>query len=436
MTGATTDPADGGARRRRALILGLLFFATLINYIDRQVLSLLSAPLSEEFGWGPAEYSQLVLWFQIAYAIGQVGSGVVLDRIGLRFGFALFVAAWSLAAAGHALAASFTGFALCRFLLGLTEAANWPAAAKTTGEWFAPKGRAFATGVWNTGSATGAVVAAPLVTWIAITFATPAGPEGGAARPAWPLAFVATAALGCVWIVLWLIVYRRAPAEPAPTSAVTAEPAPPALSRLALLRQPEVIGLFLARLATDPVWWFFLIWLPRYLIEKQGLTLAELGAIAWIPWLFADLGSLAGGALSSALIRRGRPVLQARRMVIAIAGVLLPFAILAAQQGTVTSVITCASIAGFGHQFFASSVLTLPADLFRGPVVATCSGLSGLGATLGGILANLGTGWWLERSPDGYRPLFVLAGLGHPLAVVLLFFFLRRRFASVRPGVT
>lgn len=428
LNAAENDPAESGARRRRALILALLFFATLINYIDRQVLALLAAPLAREFDWSPSDYSHLVLCFQIAYAVGQVGSGVVLDRFGLRAGFALFVLAWSLAAAGHALAASLTGFALCRFLLGLTEASNWPAAAKTTGEWFAPKDRAFATGVWNTGSATGAVVAAPLVTWIALHFATPTGVEGGEPRPAWQLAFAATGALGLVWIALWLAIYRRPP-QPAPAAATAADAAP-AITRGQLLRRPEMIGLFLARLATDPVWWFFLIWLPKYLIEKKGLTLAELGALAWIPWLVADAGSLAGGMWSSYLIRRGQPVLRARRTVVIIAGCLMPFAILAAQGETVAGILACASIAGFAHQFFASSVLTLPADLFRGPLVATCSGLSGLGATIGGILANVGTGWWLEQSPDGYRQLFVLAGIGHPLAAVLLMLFLRRRFAA------
>ncbi|MBL8841031.1 MAG: MFS transporter [Planctomycetes bacterium] len=432
---APADPlAEAAARRRRALILVLLFAATLINYIDRQVFAILAAPLSAEFDWGPAEYSQLVLCFQVAYAIGQFGSGLLLDRMGLRLGFALFVLAWSLAAAGHALAASFAGFALCRFLLGLTEAANWPAAAKATGEWFAPQARAFATGVWNTGSATGAVIAAPLVTWIALKFADPPV-EGGEPKPAWQLAFAATASLGALWIVAWIAIYRR-PERPAgaidAADAARAD-APPA-SRAALFRRPEVIGLFLARLATDPVWWFFLIWLPKYLIEKKGLTLAELGAIAWIPWLFADVGSLAGGLFTSQLIRRGWPVLRARRLGIAIAGVLMPFAIVAARGESVVGVIACASIAGFAHQWFASSVLTLPADLFQGPLVATCSGISGVGATLGGILANLGTAWWLEQAPDRYQPLFVVAGLGHPLAVVLLFWFLRRRFAGAAAG--
>ncbi len=437
MTDPATDLLDGSARRRRALILALLFFSTLLNYIDRQVLSLLSAPLSAEFGWGAADYAQLVLCFQIAYAIGQVGSGIVLDRIGLRYGFVLFVAAWSLAAMGHALAASFVGFAFCRFLLGLTEAANWPASAKATGEWFAPRDRAFATGVWNTGSATGAVVAAPLVTWIAVTFATQ-DPGGGAPRPAWQAAFAVTGALGAFWIVAWLLVYRPRAATTASTVATAAntpaEPLPPVLSRAALIRQPEVIGLFLARLATDPAWWFFLIWLPRYLVEKHGLTLTQLGTIAWIPWLFADLGSLAGGATSSLLIRRGMEVLRARRVVLLVAGALMPCAIVPALGESVAGVIACASIAGFAHQFFASTALTLPADLYRGPVVATCSGLSGLGATLGGMIATLGTGWWLERSPDGYRALFMLAGVGHPLAVVLLCLFLRRRFGGRTAG--
>lgn len=445
-TPPATLPDNARAGRRRAAILALLFFATLINYVDRQVLSILKGPLSDEFGWSEGDFARLVLGFQIAYAIGQAGSGVVLDRIGLRLGFVLFAAAWSCAAASHAFATTLVGFGICRFLLGLTEAANWPAAAKTTGEWFAPKDRAFATGVWNTGSATGAVIAAPLVTWIAIRFATPL-PEGGE-RPNLQLAFVATASLGAVWIVFWWFIYRprsamqqaappqtptlpqfRGSAATAAATATATDCADPAISvtRAQLLRRPELWGLFVARFVTDPVWWFFLLWLPGYLSKERGLSLAELGMIAWIPFLFADLGSVLGGTASSWLIRRGVPVLVARKRIMLIAGCLTPFAIVAARTGSVAGVITCGSIAGFAHQWFASSMLTLPADLFRGPVVATCSGLTGLGATLGGILATIATGSWLDAHPGGYGPLFVIAGIGHPLAVVAIYALVRRR---------
>lgn len=421
--------------RRRYAILALLFFATLINYIDRQVLSILKGPLSLEHGWSEGDYARLLLCFQVAYALGQAGSGLLLDRIGLKFGFALFVAAWSLAAASHAWAASLVGFGICRFLLGLTEAANWPAAAKTTGEWFAPRDRAFATGVWNTGSATGAVIAAPLVTWLAIRFAT--AHADGTTAPNGAAAFLATAALGGAWIALWLCIYRpRATAAAATLASSGASrdgdgDISQSVSRRELLRRPELWGLFFARFLTDPVWWFFLLWLPGYLSKERGLSLTEIGAVAWIPFLFADLGSLAGGIGSSWLVRRGVPLLTARKRVLLGAACLTPFAILAAREGSVAGIIACGSIAGFAHQAYASSVLTLPADLFRGPVVATCSGISGLGATLGGILASLATGWWLDAHPGGYGPLFVLAGLGHPLAVALLFLLLRGRSAPL-----
>lgn len=432
-----TTPADVARdRRRRAAILALLFSATLINYIDRQVLAVLKAPMSDEFGWSDADYANLLIWFNVAYAIGQAASGVLLDKLGLKAGFALFVAAWSFAAAGHALAATLAGFAFARFLLGLSEAANWPAAAKATGEWFAPRDRAFATGVWNTGSATGAIVAAPLVTWIALRFADapPTGAEGIAPRPHWQMAFVVTASLGALWIVAWLATYRPRAAEPAASAtspgAPTAADAPASVTRLELLRRPEVIGLFIARFTTDPVWWFFVGWLPGYLSKQRGLDLASMGKIAWIPFLFADLGSLLGGATSSWMIRRGVSVVVARKRVMAVSAFLTPIAMYTGSAESVFGVIACSSIATFAHQFFASSMLTLPADLFRGPVVATCSGLTGVGATTGNILALIGIGGFVEQI--GYGPLFVIAGLGHPLAVAATYLLVRPR-ASATP---
>ncbi len=417
-------PPSAADRRRRALILALLFLATLVNYVDRQVLSILKGPLSDEFHWSERDYANLVLCFQIAYAIGQAASGVLLDRIGLRFGFALAVAAWSLAAAGHAFAASLAGFAFCRFLLGLSEASNWPASAKATGEWFGPRDRAFATGVWNTGSATGAVIAAPLVTWIALHFAR-ARPEGGESHN-WQLAFLATAGFGAIWIVLWLLVYRPRSAAATAVTATAADRAAEAdVTRAQLLRLPEVWGLFFARLLTDPVWWFYLLWLPGYLSKERGLTLAQVGLVAWIPYLAADLGSLLGGLTSSWMIRRGVPVLRARKRVMLIAALITPIAMGAARAETTTTLLACICTATFAHQWFASSMLTLPADLFRGTVVATCSGISGVGATIGGIIATLGIGHFVGRI--GYGPLFVLAGLGHPLAVALIFLLVRRR---------
>jgi len=415
---------------RRWALLGLLFLATLINYVDRQVLSILKTPLSAEFGWSEADYTWLVTCFMVAYAIGQAASGVLLDRFGLKLGFALFVAAWSLAAAGHAFASTLAGFAFARFLLGLCEAANWPAAAKTTGEWFEPKERAFATGVWNTGSATGAVVAAPLVTWIALRFGTE-GPEGP--RPHWQAAFVATASFGALWIAAWLLLYRprtngpgaSAAASAASTASIAPPDAPAAVTRLQLLRRPEVVGLFLARFVTDPVWWFFLFWLPGYLSKERGLPLDEMAKVAWIPFLFADLGSVLGGATSSWMIRRGVAVVVARKRVMAVAALVTPIGMAIGSVETVAAVIACSSAVAFAHQWFASSMLTLPADLFRGPVVATCSGLTGLGAATGAVLATLGIGHFV--ADIGYGPLFVIAGFGHPIAVAAI-------YLLVRPG--
>jgi ACS family hexuronate transporter-like MFS transporter len=414
-------------RNLRFWILALLFLSTLINYVDRQVLSVLKTDLKHLYDWDDETYAAIVMAWQVAYAVGQLGSGWLVDRVGTRAGFALAMAFWSLAGVVTSLARGALSFGACRALLGLGEAGNWPGAAKCTREWFPPKERAFATGVWNVGSATGAIVAAPLVAWITL------------ATGHWQSAFVATGALGFLWLVGWLAIYRppqdhprigaeelalvgEAGAADGARGDPATEDARPVPWRELLARR-EVWALVLARFVSDPVWWFYVFWLPGWLAEHFGFTLAQVGATAWIPFAAADLGSLCGGAASSLLVRRGWPVVRARQAVMVAAAALMPVAIGSAFTQRAPVMLAFVSLAAFAHQAWSSSTLTLPGDLLRGGAVASCTGLSGTGAAIGGLLATWATGHVVQHF--GYTRIVVWNGFMHPLAALLVLAMIR-----------
>ena len=413
--------------RLRYWILALLFFSTLINYVDRQVLSVLKPDLSALYGWSAETYAGLVIAWQVAYAIGQFGSGWLFDRIGTRRGFAITISLWSLAGILTGLARGATSFGACRFLLGLGEAGNWPGAAKCTREWFPPKERAFATGTWNIGSATGAIVAAPLVATIATHFG-------------WQAAFVLTGVLGFAWLAAWLAIYRPPHEHPrisagelallrSESSGASAEDARVVPWR-DLLRRRDVWGLILARFVSDPVWWFYVFWLPGWLHDHFGFGLMTIGATAWIPFAAADVGSLVGGATSSWLVRRGMEVVRARKLVMYASAALMPVAIGSAFAETPGPMLAFVSLAAFAHQAWASSMLTLPADLLRGGAVGSCTGLTGTGAAIGAILASLATGHVVQDV--GYTPVVVWNGFMHPLGAILVFALVASPMASAR----
>jgi ACS family hexuronate transporter-like MFS transporter len=413
-------------RNLRFWILALLFASTLVNYVDRQVLSVLKPTLARLFDWDAQHYAHLLLAWQVAYAVGQLGSGFVFDRIGTRRGFSLSITLWSLAGIATSLATGTASFAACRAVLGLGEAGNWPGAAKCTREWFPPSERAFATGVWNVGSATGAIVAAPLVAWITSRFG-------------WQSAFVATGLLGFVWLAAWLALYRPPHEHPRITpeerallrsAGSDADDAAPVAWR-ELLQRRDVWALVVARFVSDPVWWFYVFWLPGWMADRFHFSLAEIGATAWIPFLAADVGSLAGGATSSWLVRRGVAVVRARKIVMVGAAALMPCAIASAFVATPAWMLAFVSVAAFAHQAWASGMLTLPADLLRGGAVASCTGLTGTGAALGGLLATSCTGWIVDH--HGYAPVVVANGFLHPLAAVLVVLLVRATPAIVAP---
>src|SRR5258708_1382707 len=300
-TGVTAALFEEGAAARgghyRWVICALLFFATTINYIDRQVLGILASPLQEELGWSESQYGWIAAAFTGAYAVGLVVVGRMMDRLGTQKGFSIAVIFWSVAAMGHALARTVFGFGIARGGLGLSEAGNFPAAIKTVAEWFPKKERALATGIFNSGSNVGAIVAPLTVPWIAINYG-------------WRWAFIITGALGFVWLVFWITLYRK-PEEHSRVSRaelayIRSDPAEPVVKIpwARLLPHRQTWAFAAGKFCTDPIWWVFLFWLPKFLHETYGLTLSGLGLPLVVIYLAADVGSIGGGWLSSTLIQR------------------------------------------------------------------------------------------------------------------------------------
>ncbi len=399
----------------------LLFLVTVLNYIDRQTLSVLAPVIREEFGMSNQDYSYIIMSFQLAYMIMQSGSGAIFDRIGTRWGFALIFVWWSMSTILHGWARGVKSFMAFRFMLAAGEAGNWPGAAKTIAEWFPPRQRSFAMGIFNTGSSTGALIAPPLIAWITTLYG-------------WQWTFVLIGGGGLFWLVLWLGTYPGTPPptprdEPLPGEPVEVEevceevaPAPQALAPkipwLHLLRYRQVWGLVLARFLSDPVWWFYVFWLPNYLSNERGLSLLEIGALAWIPFLAADAGCLVGGGMGSLLMSQGWSTNKARRTVMITSACMMSGAVFVVQTDSLAVVIGLISLATFAHQSWSTNMLTLPADLFPSNVVASVSGLSGTGAAFGGLLFTLLTGYVVDTV--SYAPVFALAALLHPIAAVVL----------------
>ena len=392
------------ASRRRWGVAALLFLATVINYVDRQTLSVLAPVLRDEFQMTNTDYSRIVFAFLLAYLIMQSGSGRIMDWLGTRAGFSLTITWWSVAAMLHAAANSVMSLGAFRFLLGLGEAGNWPGGVKAVSEWFPPKERAFAIGFFNSGSTLGAVIAPPLVAWIALQWG-------------WRSAFLLTGSLGFAWLAFWLLFYRTPPQTFAETNA-------PRPAWRGLFRFRQVWGLMLARMMADPVWWFYVFWLPEYLKRERDFTLAMIGFFAWIPFLAADAGNLLGGLASGWLVRRGRPVLWSRKAVMAASALLMMAGIPAVLAPQAAASLALISVATFAYSTWAANVLTLPADLFPHQIVASVSGLSGTGAALGGMIFTLIIGAVVDRF--SYVPVFVAAGVMPLIAAGII-------IGSIRP---
>lgn len=404
--------AGGTIPNVRWRIAALLFFATVINYIDRQTLSVLAPEITAELGLTNIEYSNIVQAFLISYASMYIVWGLVIDRWGTRTALAVSMIWWSLANAGHAVARGAVGLGVFRALLGIGESGNFLAAEKAISEWFPPKERGFANGLVNAAAATGAVLAPPLIVWIFQLWG-------------WRPAFVITGALGFVWMAFWLRWYW----VPARHPRVTAEErelieAPAAQSNKRHVRWRELFGfpqtwaLFLARVVADPVWWFYLFWLPKYLSDDRGFTMVEIGMVAWMPYLTADLGSLAGGWASGQLIKRGVPVVKARKWIMLPSAALMPLGLLVAYSESSAVAMATICVITFAHMSWKTNLMTMTNDIYPTSIVGSVAGIVGLGSSLGGVIFTRITGIVVENY--SYATIFVVMAFLHPVALLIL----------------
>jgi ACS family hexuronate transporter-like MFS transporter len=372
----------------------------------------LAPDLTQRFGWSEIDYSNIVTAFQAAYAIGLVSAGALIDKLGTRIGYALAICVWSVAAMSHALAGSVLGFAAARFLLGLGEAGNFPAAIKTVAEWFPRRERAFATGLFNSGSNVGAILAPLAVPVVAVTWG-------------WQVAFLFTGVLSAIWLITWLAVYRQpaqhAKLSPAELAYIRSDPDEPAtrLPWAQLLRHRQAWAFVLAKFLTDPIWWFFLFWLPKFLNQEYGLTLTGLGPPLIAIYLLADVGSIGGGWIAGRFIKRGWSVNKARKGAMLLCALSVVPIVLASSSMNLWVAVALIGLATAGHQGWSANVFTLTSDMFPRYAVASVVGLGGFAGAVGGMLISTFVGFLLEAT-GSYLPVFIMAGSAYLVALAVV----------------
>ena len=408
----TTLRPDAPAGHVRWTVCALLFAATSINYTDRQVLAVLAPTLQHVIGWNEQQYSYIIAAFQTAYAIGLTLMGRFVDRVGTRIGYAVIIAAWSLAAMSHSLASTVVAFAACRFALGLGESGNFPAAIKTVAEWFPRRERSLATGIFNSGSNLGAILAPLAVPLITL-------------RYGWHAAFLFTGILSSCWIVVWLIRYHVPEQQPGLSQSelqyIRSDPQPETgtFKWSQLLTYKQTWAYSFAKFATDPIWWFYLYWLPKFLNHTYGLTLSTIGLPLIAIYVAADAGSIGGGWLSGRLMRRGFTHYNARKttMLICACAVLpIVFAAHAHNQWTAVAVIGLACAA---HQGWSANLYTIPSDMFPRSAVGGVTGIGSTAGAIGGVLFSLLAGFLLQKT-GLYWPLFAIAAAAYLIALTAL----------------
>ncbi|MBI5688910.1 MAG: MFS transporter [Verrucomicrobia bacterium] len=400
---------------QRWLIVALLFLVAMVNNLDRQTLSVLAPTLRKEMGFGPVEYSYITSAFLTAYTLGYLFCGRVLDRVGVKVGLAVALAFWSLAGAGHALATGWLSLVVFRFLLGLGESFNSPAGVKAIAEWIPPRERGLSMAVFSNGNIVGAIIAPPLVSYLALHFS-------------WQLAFVVTGASGFVLLAVWWRFFdspeRHRQITPAEREYVLAARTPPGMAPAAkvsmwrLFASPICLGFFVARLLTDSTAYFFSFWLPDYLTHARGFTLAMIGLVGWLPFLASDVGGPGGGALSDWMIRRGWRPQRARRTMMAVAACLMPLAALAVRVESAWLAIGLIAILLAAQSCWMANQLTLISESTSRENVATLLALSAVGGSIGGVISNLLTG--RAVADYGYVPVFTVLGGLHLTAFAVL----------------
>jgi len=413
MENGRADPVAGAvarAGRYRWGIVALLFTATVINYVDRQMIGVLKPTLSADLGWSETDFADVIFFFQLAYAIGYLGFGRIMDVIGARFGYAIAFVIWQIAHIAHGGAYSVTQFAMARFGLGLGESGNFPASIKAVTEWFPARERAFAIGVFNAGANVGAILTPLIVPLITVAYG-------------WRAAFVITGAVSMLWLIPWLIMYRSPSQHPKVTKEERAwieqDPADPATSIpwKRLIRVRETWAYALGKFFIDPIWWFFLFWLPGYLGDRYDLDLLSFGPPLVAIYLLSDVGSVAGGWLSGRFINAGKSINYARKMTMFICACAVVPVFFAQSIDNLWLAVLVIGIATAAHQAFSANLYTLPSDLFPRAAVGSVVGIGGTVGAVGGMLMAKYAGYVLD-SIGSYVPLFAVAGSAYFLALL------------------
>jgi ACS family hexuronate transporter-like MFS transporter len=398
----------------RWVMVSLIFLATVINYIDRQTVSVLKTSISQDLGLSNADYAAIQNSFLLFYGISQILSGRLYDVIGTRLGFIFSIVVWSGAALAHATARTATSFSVFRAALGFGEAGNWPGAAKVVGEWFPVRERALGMGIFNTGAAFGGALSPPIIVWLAMAYG-------------WRMTFIVTGLLGFVWLALWLALFRTPSQHPWITEeerahileGASATPSGPVYrpTLMELLTHRQTWAVVMGRFLTDPIWWLYIFWLPSYLQEARGFSLRQVGQSGWLPFLAAGIGALSGGYASGALISRGWTVDRARKTVMIFGALLTSAGILAMRASDPYVALAWMAVVLFGFQVWVNNLQTLPSDFFPNTAVGSVFGLGGAAAALASILFTWGTGQVVDAF--GYTPVFFVAGILGPLGLIV-----------------
>jgi MFS transporter, ACS family, hexuronate transporter len=398
--------------RFRWVICTLLLFGVTKNYMDRQVLGVLKTTLQSELHWNEIDYSNLVFAFQAAYAVGMLVVGRLIDRLGTRIGYALTMVFWSLASIAHAAAGSFFSFMVVRSALGFGEAGVFPASIKCVAEWFPKKERALATGIFNAGSNAGAILTPLMVPWITAYFG-------------WRMAFVVTGSLGFLWLVFWLLFYRRPEEHPQLSKSelqyITSDPRDTTVKVewIELIPHRQTWAFVLGKFLTDPIWWFLLFWIPDFLQRNHGLKLTQLGLPITVIYILADIGSIGGGWLSSQMIHRGASVNLARKTAMLICALCVVPIIYAYRIESLWGAVLLIGLAAAAHQGFSANIFTLTSDIFSANAVASVVGIGGMAGAVGGMLMAKIVGYVLQWTQSYMIPFFI-AGFAYLLALAII----------------
>lgn len=416
VTSKTADPTYSLssliAGRFRWVICALLLFGVTKNYMDRQVLGVLKTTLQHDLGWNEIDYSNLVFAFQAAYALGLLFVGRVADRLGTRWSYSAIMVVWSAASMAHALAQSLSQFIAARFALGLGEGGVFPVSIKAVAEWFPKRERALATGIFNAGTSMGAVVTPLIVPWITLRFG-------------WRPAFLLTGALGFAWLVLWLAIYRKPEEHPrcSPAELEYISSGPPESEGktpwIRLLAHRQAWAFVLGKALTDPIWWFYLFWIPDFLQRQHGLQLAQIGAPLVVIYLISDVGSVCGGWIPVGLAKWGAGINTARKIAMLICAVAVVPMVFAYRVSGLWSAVLLIGLATAAHQGFSANLFTLPSDMFPKRAVGSVVGLGGFAGAIGGALIAKIVGYLLQWT-GSYRIPFLMAGTAYLVALAAI----------------